>query len=340
MREAAYQRLRRHFGFVNEMQLFAEVHHVTKYSINIYGPVRTAPLFDQLANLFTPATVDACYQHDGSGIVGGYKNVDDQWNTAGHRDRIVRIDESALSAFAKLYDEPGTPARRARLPALHAGALSGALEKLAAFPTRLADLEEEFITCEMWHETMQQRDGTISRRPSTDSQFPSTATEWIISGPHFFLANPFNKTPRKICSSNGNYDLLDLQSLPDDYLPRTNYQPMVDRNEYERRIPRVSWVEPGATIARPVTEYFRLAFRGMISSSSERTLAGALIPSGAAHIHTLQTSAFRTSTTLVHAASISSSLVSDFFIKSTGKAWLGGNWLSLPSPSKYFPNQV
>ena len=81
--------------------------------------------------MFVPATVDACYLHDGTGLPDGIKNDSGQWNVAGHRDRIVRIDDTALATFAQLYDEPGTMARRARLPALHAGALNSVLAKLA-----------------------------------------------------------------------------------------------------------------------------------------------------------------------------------------------------------------
>ena len=42
LREALYPRLRAHFQFMNELQLFAEVDHHTKYSINLYGPPRDA----------------------------------------------------------------------------------------------------------------------------------------------------------------------------------------------------------------------------------------------------------------------------------------------------------
>ena len=52
--------------------------------------------------------------------------------------------------------------------------------------------------------------------------------------------------------------ILDLASLPDDYLPRTNYLPACDSTEYQRRIPRVSWIEEGETEAKRVTEYYRL----------------------------------------------------------------------------------
>ena len=145
LREALYPRLRAHFQFINELQLFAEVDHHTKYSINLYGPPQDQPAFDQLANLFAPATVDACYAHDGTGTVGGYKTEEGKWNIAGHRDRIVRVTDAALAVFAQLYDEPGTPPRRARLPALHAGALQSVLDKLAAYPRRLADLGDDYF---------------------------------------------------------------------------------------------------------------------------------------------------------------------------------------------------
>jgi len=151
--------LRAHLQFINELQLFAEVHHNTNYSINLYGPPQDSPAFDQLANLFTPDTVDACYAHNGTGTVGGYKSEDGKWNITGHSDRIVRVTDAALAVFAQLYDEQGTPARHARLPALHAGALQGVLDKLAAYPRRLADLGEDYLSTVMFDETGAQRDG-------------------------------------------------------------------------------------------------------------------------------------------------------------------------------------
>lgn len=330
LREEVYARLRRHFQFRNELALFAEIHHTIKYSINIYGPLQGAPEFDQLANLFVPATVDACYQHEGVGILDGYKNEAGQWNTTGHRDRIVRVDEAALATFAQLYDEPGTPARRARLPALHAGALNSVLAKLAAYPHRLADVGEGYFLTQHWNEKLAQDDKTIARRPITDPGFAATPHDWVLSGPHFFLVNPLSKTPRKICVERSQYDTIDLQTLPDDYLPRTNYRPMPDRAEYLRRTPRVSWLEPGETQGRPVTEFFRLAFRAMIGSASERTLAGTLIPPEAAHIHGVQSTAFRDTADMLSAGCISSALVADWYIKSIGRANLHGTWLQLP----------
>lgn len=324
LREVMYARLRRHFQFQNQEMLFPIGHRV-KYSINVYGGAQASPGFDNLANLFVPATVDACYQHDGTGLPDGIKNDSGHWNTAGHRDRIVRVDEAALATFAQLYDEPGTPARRARLPALHAGALGSVLAKLAAYPRRLADVGEGYVSTEMWHETMQQKDGTIARRPSTDPGFAATPHDWVLSGPHFFVANPHMKTPRAVCTEKGHYDSIDLQTLPDDYLPRTNYRPMPDRAEYLRRTPRVSWLEPGETQGRPVTEFFRHVARKMVGASSEKTLSGALMPPEAAHIDGAFSIAFQNSEQLVATSAWWAALPLDFLLKSTGKSNFRGD---------------
>ncbi|MGK5092821.1 class I SAM-dependent DNA methyltransferase [Deltaproteobacteria bacterium TL4] len=361
LREAVYARLRAHFQFVNEFQLFAEVDHHTKYSINVYGSQQIQTSFDQIANLFSPATVDACYAHDGEGIVGGYKNEQGKWNTVGHADRIVRVSDQELTVFAQLYDEPGTPPRRARLPALHTGKLSGVLKKLADYPRRLGDLGDDYFSTEMWHETMQQHDGTIIRNTDRSAPFAVAPEEWVLSGPHFFLANPFNKTPRAICNHNQAYDPLNLETLPDDYLPRSNYRPMADREEYERRTPRVSWQEAetvtlpwnqltleeqarhenqkGQAVAvqrwrqKRVTEYFRLVNREMIGPSSERTLITTLVPPGVGQVHTCFGHVFKSTQELSGFLAFSQSIPVDFRVKSTGMGHANKSLVSqLPIP--------
>src|SRR5690606_29957991 len=142
---------------------------------------------------------------------------------------------------------------------------------------------------EMWHETGAQKDGTIRR----ETGFVRSPEDFVLSGPHFYVATPLNKTPRAVCTQNSHYAVLDLESLPDDDLPRSNYRPACSATEYARRVPRVSWVEEGESEARPVTAYYRQAFRGMLSQSGERTLVGAIASPGQAHIHGVQTSAFK-----------------------------------------------
>lgn len=71
-----------------------------------------------------------------------------------------------------------------------------------------------------------------------ETQFPENSSKWILSGPHFFVGTPFYKTPRENCTLNSDYDCLDLLTLPDDYLPRTNYMPACDVQEYAKRTPQ------------------------------------------------------------------------------------------------------
>ncbi len=345
LREALYARLRAHFQFQNESKLFP-IGNRRKYSINVYGPPRAEVGFDQIANLFIPGTIDACYSHDGRGISGGIKDIGNNWNTEGHADRIVFVGESQLEVFAKLFDKPGTLPRRARIPALHAGRLASVLTKLACAPHRLGDLGDDFFPSEMWNETSQQREGTILRNEDRSAPFATSPEDWVYSGPHFFVGNPFSKTPRAICASHKQYDPLDLECLPDNYLPRTNFLPMNDRAAYARRVPTVPWSEeenhmlpwsqltadeqtryadPGAGLVavkrwrqKRTTEYYRLISRKMIDSASERTLSSALMPKQAGHVDGSFSLALKENEKLIALSACFNSVVLDFFLKSTG----------------------
>ena len=153
-RAALYPRLRAHFQFQNEKNLFSEVHHHTLFSINVYGESRSSPGFAHIANLYAPTTVDASFDHDGRGSVPGLKNDKNEWTTAGHERRVIRMTGEALGNFVKLYDDPGVSPLEARLPALHSRELLAVLEKLAAQPLYLDDLKEDFYATSHWHETM------------------------------------------------------------------------------------------------------------------------------------------------------------------------------------------
>ncbi|MGO2137034.1 MAG: Eco57I restriction-modification methylase domain-containing protein [Marinobacter sp.] len=320
-RREVYRRLRAHFQYANEVKLFAEVDNHTRYSQNIYGPVGKANFYN-ISNLFVPQTVDYSLSHDGQGPVPGIKEevelpdgrVKVKWGVDGHRDRIIEVGEHELTLFAQLYDETGTDALEARLPALHARQLTNVLEKFAAQPRRLGDLKGQYLSLEMWHETNAQKDGTIKR----ETRFPETPEEWILSGPHFFVGSPLFKNPRPGCKSNKDYDKLDLEILPDDYLPRTNYIPACDPATYRDRTPSVPWVEEGEHRERLVTEYYRFIARSMLSQSGERTLISALFPPGVAHIDPCNSLTFAKQSDLLAFGAAAQSVVFDFWVKTTG----------------------
>lgn len=323
LRAAVYPRLRTHFQFHNELSLFAEVHHATMFSINVYGPQNTTPSFINMSNVYAVSAVDASFEHNNAGPVPGIKDEQEiegkikvSWNTSGHRSRLIHIGLKELSLFARLYDSEGTPAWQARLPALHAEQLVAVLEKFANQPKRLGDLQGQYLSLEMWHETNQQKDGTIERK----TQFPEDASQWVLSGPHFFVGTPFYKTPRQNCTLNSDYDCLDLLTLPDDYLPRTNYIPACDVQEYAKRTPRVTWTEPGEDEPRKVTDYYRFVNRRMFGASSERSMISSIVPKHVAHIHPVLSTTFREPKSLLSFSAFCHSIVADFYLKTTGRA--------------------
>lgn len=319
LRRRIYPRLRYHLQFQNGMFLFAEVAHRAKFSINIYGHPQPEIHFRSLANMFAVGTVESCFTHEGHGSVPGIKSSSDEdedstigseWTVAGHRDRIVTVDEATLALFARLYDEAETPASQARLPAVHSIQLVEVLRKFAAYPKRFTNLGSAYFATEMWHETNAEKDGTIHR----ETRFPTEPSDLILSGPHLYVGNPFYKTPRSVCTEKGHYDILNLETLPDNYLQRTNYVPACEKSEYIRRTPVVPW-----ETKKPITALFRMCFRAMLPPPNEHTLIGSIVMPGVAHINGLQTIALRENKHLLALAGFSISLIADFFTKTTGR---------------------
>jgi hypothetical protein len=314
LRTALYPRLRYHFQFSNEKRLFPEIYHHMVFSVNVYSAPRSTG-FDHIAMLFEIGTLKECFDHQGNEPVGGIKNEKGNWNTAGHAHRIIAIDEKSLAVFAALYDESGTPALQARLPPLYARELVIALRKFANYTVHLKSLGKAYLPSEMWHETNAVRDGTIRR----DTRFATSLAEWISSGPHISVANPYFKTPRTVCIEKSDYDPVDLTDITADYLPRTNYVPAVPDEEYFSRVPTVPWSNI------PITDSFRLFFRRQLNQGNERTLRPAVLPPRVGHIDSCFGIAFESPIQLAAMAAAASSLVFDFFVKTTGKGDFRGD---------------
>ena len=321
-RSDVYSRLRAHFQFQNSLMLFP-IAHRARYSVNVYGRPARSPRFVHIANLFVPSTVAQSLEHDGSGRVPGIKADEGGWILVGHRSRAIEVDRAVLNTFARIYEPAGTPANEARLPGLHSRELLNVLRRLSQHPKHLSDEVGTFHIANHWHETASQRDRTIRR----ETRFPTRAEELVLSGPHFYVGNPLSKTPRATSVEKGDYDCLDLALLPDDYLPRTNYVPECSLDEYGERSPSVPWTESGSAEPLKVTAFHRVANREMVGVASERTLVTALVPRGAASIHTVVATAFRNSLDCVDFLALSVSIVLDFLIKSTGTGHVNSHLL-------------
>ena len=338
LRGQIYTRLRAHFQFANEKKLFPEVHHHTAFGVNVYGRPLPSPTFVHIANLYVPGTIDATLGGLGGSLdVPGLKDDDGAWNVAGHRSRVINVDGETLAKFASLYDASGTPPLHARLPALHSKELLEVIDKLAKHPRKLADLVGRFHMTWHWDETAAQRKGTIRR----ETRFPTELGEMVVSGPHFSVANPLNKTPREQCGKSSDYDCLDLTTLPEDYLPRTNYVPACAKEEYGRRTPQVPWIEQGEGEGRRVTEFYRVVNREVVNASWSRTLSTALIPKQVATIHAIVATVFRDVLLGVDFFALSASVVLDFFMKTTGTGHANASLLNrLPILSEDCPPKI
>ena len=215
------------------------------------------------------------------------------------------------------YDEPDTPAEQARLPALHSRQMLSAVRRFAEAGKTLADVEDYRATFH-WNETYAQKDGTIKRA----TRFPKGPEELVLSGPHFFVGNPLYKTPRRVCSSNKAYDVIDLTEIPDDYLPRTNYVPGAPMDEYRRLAPR--WSSENG-VEKSVSDFYRVVVNNMLAPGGERTFQPAILATQVAHVNTVNSYLFANVEEMVCAAAAWMSLPTDFLVKTTGMGHLQPN---------------
>ena len=234
-RKEIYQRLLIHFQFHNELTLFKDVGHNSQFSINVYRKKKSSEInFLNISNLFSPATVDFCFSHDGIGTVEGIKDENNKWNIRGHKDRIIKIKHDELDLFSNIFSCDKSHPLYTRLPAIQANTLIDVFHKIANYPCKLDDLSGRYFSSVMFDEAKAQREGILKKK----TEFPEKINTWILSGPHFFVGNPFYKTPRRKCINKADYDILDLSNLPEKYIPRSNFVPVEAPADFTKRIPK------------------------------------------------------------------------------------------------------
>ena len=321
LRAETYPRLRRHYEFRNEAVLFEDVGHARPYGISIYGSPRNIR-FIQVVGMHLPETVDLSLEHDGSGEVPGARLLAGGWDRRPHRSRIVTVDPDTLTDWVKLFDPPGTTASQARLVRPLSVEHLTVLRRFANQSRRMSDLQYRWSSG--WHEKGAKSSGFIA----WDTRTPVSWDEAIIQGPHFFVATPLDQQPNIPCRNFHDYSPFDLEELPETLIPRTNYQRVCDRKTYE----------DGLTVwdGEPYTSYWRLAWARMIDPTTERTLCGAVIPPGPAHVHTVHSLALRNDRETCLVAGLWSSLPLDYLVKISGKADLQDELIQrFPAPLEH-----
>ena len=142
--------------------LFADVGDRRTYSLNIYGPVQKVS-FDTMANLFAVSTIDQSYTDGGNTELMGIKDHNDEWNIAGHPNRIIHVEQKDLLVFAQLFDGCDNW-KQAKLPVIHAKELTEVLEQFALCPKTYESLKNNIYGTRMWDETGAQKDGFIAKK--------------------------------------------------------------------------------------------------------------------------------------------------------------------------------
>ena len=308
LRRMLYSKLRKHFMFVNELKLFAEVHHNTTFSLNVYGASLpgNSVSFDTLHNLYSVDTVEQCYDQSITGNAPGIKD-ENGWCTQGHPDRIIHITEKQLRLFAKLFDDSNAW-KEARLTPLHVRQLVDVLQVFVDAKQTISSLGRHAFTDNGWHETYAQQDGTTVAQV----QFPASAEGIIYSGAHVGVANPYHQTTRRNYRVNSDYDKVDLMEIPNDYMIRTKYQVDCSMDIYRSRVATTPW-------GTKLTDEFRLINREMVGTTSERTLTCAIAHSAIAHVNTVFSLALENSVDISALAGLTASVPYDFLVKSIGK---------------------
>ena len=319
LRSASYQRLRRHWQFVNELQLFSEIHHLVAYGVHVYGGQKQGIGFDNASALYHPDTVQRSYAHDGTGPEPGFK-LEGHWDMRAHRARIQRVNDSVLSVWHEILESPDTPVHQTRMVYAVNTAVAGTLAKLAKSP-RVASLGLNFSAG--WHEKNDRTRGYFVQRWGV----PDSWRDVILQGPHLHVNNPFYKSPNRTMSNNKDWSPVDLETLADDSIPATSYKPAGDRNRYDRDY--THWD------GEPARNHYRIAWRRMAANTGERTLISALIPPGVAHVHPVSSAGLETDSDLVKLQGTLSSLIADFQIRSSPKSDIHLstlNRISIPDP--------
>ena len=328
LRKRAYEKARYIFQFTNEKKLFPEVHNETQFCEVIYGQQKGGTC-TAIMNIFHPTTIDESFASDGDSAVEGIKDSLGNWNLKGHPDRIIHLDSTAIATFAQIFDsDPEAPI----LPNIHCQSMLSILEKFGAFPHRLNSISDELTISSMWNETTARVDGTIREFSSHRTKTPNKYSTLILNGPHLSVGSPLFKTPFVKCSTNKAWAPIDLEAIPDNFIPRSKYERGdISDEDYNNRQVCCEWDQvpeyertngeksKGTNKYRPFDQHWRVAYRRMVGTDSERTLTSALIPPGTAWINSVNGIATNNLETLITITVNFSSIPFDALVRQMGK---------------------
>lgn len=314
LRKELYKRLIYHYHYQNKYNLFADPGSDLYFGCQIMGAKKQNIDFLSMHNLFTPSTIDASFAHDGTGAFSGLKDENGKWSSAAHKDRIVHFGYEDIKLLSMVFED-GTTAECAKLVSINNQSILKILKKLALYPTHVRDYIHRTDVC--FDETNAPKAGIICR----ETHYPQVDDyDMIYNAPHFFVGNPYYKTPTEICETKFDYDDIILNRLSSDYIPRSNYKRLVSITDFKKGVKGfvIGQDCEGKTVYDSFLDYYKVTFRRRVNLTSERSLICAVLQSKTAHIHAVISTAFRSGDDSVDMAALCSSIILDFFIKVIG----------------------
>ena len=312
LRAATYRHLRRHWQFINELQLF-DIDHHNAYGIHVYG-MEQSPSFLHAASLYHPETVQRSVKHDGSGEEPGFKDPrTGSWDLRPHAARIESIDEAALKTW-QLVTESDDWHSTPMVSSVNSAA-SRTLATLAVQP-RIGSLDLQFSAG--WHETSDFEKGRFEKLWG-----PASWSDAILQGPHLHVSTPLYKQPNESMKHNLDWTSTDLEALSTSAQPITQYKPAGDRVTYDRLY--THWNDS------PARDHYRIAWRRRAANTGERTLIPTIVPPGVAHVDPVFSAGLPDGqlTNLLIVEGVASTILADFQIRSRARNDIRGTDFNL-----------
>ncbi|WP_093798528.1 Eco57I restriction-modification methylase domain-containing protein [Streptomyces sp. Wb2n-11] len=370
LRKAAYRHLRLHADFVNELYLFTlPVGHSTHFSVNIYGH-RQELRFQHLSWLVHPLVLSESLRHDGRGDAPGVK-YNGAWDKRPHAKRVVTVDRATLATWRKLAGEENPPpADETKLLFPVTDSEEAAISALARWPHRLGAPKPRISR------GFDEKNDRTAGYFTWDSGPAESWSDVILQGPFFGIATPFAKRPVDGARTSVDLEPWAANRLADGEIPRTNYRRAGSSSRFIAAQDR--WVDqhrlaqlqsdPAAVAAatrdvitanaaldekalgqaveallkaassRPYSHFFRVAWREMIASNTERSLFASLVPPGTTHVHAVRSAALATDPQTVLLAGFLASLPLDYALRASGRGHLDvSDAATMPAPTPGHP---
>jgi len=299
LRAASYRHLRRHWQFINELHLF-DIQNQKQYGVNVYSTEQD-PYFLHAVSLYHPETVMRSLKHDGSGEEPGFRDPRTGfWDLRPHSARIQLVDIPTLQSWQAITESSDW--HSTSMVSTVNSTTSRTLATLAHRP-RINSLELRHSRG--WDESIDRQKGRFIR-----SWGPSSWDDAIIQGSHLYVSTPLYKQPNRTMANQRDWTSTDLEALPANAEPVTQYKPADDRATYDRLY--THWDDS------PARDHYRIAWRRMAANTGERTLITAIIPPGTAHVNPVYSGTFvgnRTRNIPLLQGGVST-LLTDFWIRS------------------------